>query len=499
VALLLLISVFVVATCGLIYELVAGTLASYLLGDSITQFSTIIGVYLFSMGIGSYLSKFFNRNLIGWFVQIEILVGFIGGISSSLLFLLFEQIESFRILLYLLVSLTGILVGLEIPLLMRILKDRYEFKDLVSRVFTFDYIGALLASLIFPMLLVPYLGLIKTSFFFGILNVSVALIVCLKFQHETRWAAYLKSVSVLIIILLLLGFVFSEKIMSFSESMSFSDKVIFSKSSPYQRIVLTKGNREISLFLNGNLQFSSADEYRYHEALVHPGLQAVKNPKRVLVLGGGDGLAVREILKYPGLEVIKLVDLDKEITHLFSSNPMLTDLNKNSLQSNKVTIINADAFQWLKDNTEKFDFIAVDFPDPSSYSVGKLYTNTFYKVLFKALNNDGIVVVQSTSPFVAPKSFWCINNTLQSVGFHTIPYHTYVPSFGDWGYIMALKHPEYKIPNDFIADLRFINRSTFSEMINFPKDIPKLSTEVNRLNNQVLVNYFENEWSTYLR
>jgi spermidine synthase len=216
IPILLLLSVFVVATCGLIYELVAGTLASYLLGDSVTQFSTIIGVYLFSMGIGSYLSKFFNRNLIGWFIQIEILVGFIGGTSSSILFLLFEQVESFRILLYLLVSLTGTLVGLEIPLLMRILQGRFEFKDLVSQVFTFDYIGALLASIIFPLLLVPKLGLIKTSFFFGILNVLVALIVTVKFEKETAWAKYLKASSLATLALLLAGFVFSEKIMSFS-------------------------------------------------------------------------------------------------------------------------------------------------------------------------------------------------------------------------------------------------------------------------------------------
>jgi spermidine synthase len=287
--------------------------------------------------------------------------------------------------------------------------------------------------------------------------------------------------------------------MSFSESMSYSDKIIFSKSSPYQRIVLTKGNRDIRLFLNGNLQFSSADEYRYHEALIHPGLQAVKNPQRVLVLGGGDGLAVREILKYPGLKDITLVDLDKEITHLFSSNPILTDLNKHSLESPKVKVINADAFQWLKNNKEKFDFIAVDVPDPSTYSVGKLYTSTFYKVLFKSLAEEGVVIVQSTSPFVAPKSFWCINNTLEAVGFHTIPYHTYIPSFGDWGYIMAMKHQSYIIPDTFINDLRFINKSTFSEMINFPKDVPKLSTEVNKLNNQVLVNYFEDEWAAYLQ
>jgi spermidine synthase len=497
--LLLLLSVFVVATCGLIYELIAGTLASYLLGDSVTQFSIIIGVYLFSMGIGSYLSKFFNKNLIGWFVQIEILIGFVGGISSSLLFLLFDQIESFRFLLYGLVSLTGILVGLEIPLLMRILKDEYEFKDLVSKVFTFDYIGALLASVIFPLLLVPYLGLVKTSFFFGILNVVVALIVAIRFKHKTGWFVYLRTTSVIIILLLLLGFVFSEKIMSISESLAYADKVIYSKSSPYQRIVLTRGNRDMRLFLNGNLQFSSADEYRYHEALIHPGLQALENPKRVLVLGGGDGLAVREILKYNSIDSIVLVDLDPAMTKLFSANEMLIHLNQNSLHSSKLKIVNADAFQWLKNNKQTFDFIAVDFPDPSTYSIGKLYSNTFYRELLKSLSCRGIVIIQATSPYVAPKSFWCVNSTLQNAGFKTVPFHAFVPSFGDWGYIMAMKEREYKVPQNFVPGLRFINAQTFRDMMDFPKDMAPVTTEINKLNNQVLVHYFEDEWKTYLQ
>src|SRR5689334_11448488 len=144
---LLLASVFAIATCGLIYELIAGTLASYLLGDSVTQFSTIIGAYLFSMGIGSWLSRYLGGPLLKWFIRLEILVGLVGGFSAPLLFVLFEYVTSFRLMLYGLVGLTGILVGLEIPLLMRILENRYEFKDLVSRVFTVDYIGALLASL----------------------------------------------------------------------------------------------------------------------------------------------------------------------------------------------------------------------------------------------------------------------------------------------------------------------------------------------------------------
>jgi spermidine synthase len=200
--LLLLASAFVVSTCGLVYELISGTLASYLLGDSVTQFSTVIGVYLFSMGIGSYLSKYVRRNLTAVFIKVEILIGLVGGFSAALLFTLFEHVSSFRILLYLLVSLTGILVGLEIPLLMRILKNELEFKDLVSKIFTFDYVGALLASLLFPLVLVPHLGLIRSSFLFGLFNVAVALGTIQVFRHEVPWMRTLRASAIAALLIL---------------------------------------------------------------------------------------------------------------------------------------------------------------------------------------------------------------------------------------------------------------------------------------------------------
>ncbi|MFD1255263.1 polyamine aminopropyltransferase [Mucilaginibacter terrae] len=495
---LLLISVFVVATCGLIYELIAGTLASYLLGDSVTQFSTIIGVYLFSMGIGSWVSKYFEKNIIYWFIQLEILVGIVGGTSSTILFLVFESVASFRIILYSLVGLTGILVGLEIPLLMRILKDRYEFKDLVSRVFTFDYIGALLASLVFPLLLIPYLGLVKTSYLVGILNISVALMVCLNFKKEIKAATYLQTSAIISIIGLLVGFVYANNITSYAESLTYTDTIIYSKSTPYQRIILTKKGKVLRLFLNGNLQFSSDDEYRYHEALVHPALQALPYAKNVLIMGGGDGLAVREILRYPQIRSVTLVDLDKGMTTLFKSNSILLSLNKRSLLSPKVTVINADAFTWIRAQKRKYDFIVVDFPDPSNYSVGKLYTNAFYKLAKGVLSPNGIMVVQSTSPYVAPKSFWTVDKTLRSVGLHTIPYHNFVPSFGEWGYIMATQGQPYVKPKYFLPGMKFISTGSLNQMLYFPPDMAKVETEVNKLNNQALVKYFEDEWAAVL-
>lgn len=488
---LLLLTVFVIATCGLIYELVAGTLASYLLGDSVRQFSTIIGTYLFSMGIGSWLSRFLEGNLLKWFIRIEIIVGFVGGISAMLLFALFDHAASFGVLLYGFVCLTGILVGLEIPLLMRILKNNYAFKDLVSQVFTFDYIGALLASIIFPLLLIPHLGLIRTSLFFGLLNVAVAFFILIRFD-ETR--AYRKSFFSAIgffTLIMLAGFVYAEKLMTYTEAASFGDPVIFSKSTPYQRIVITRSNKDIRLYLNSNLQFSSLDEYRYHEALVHPAMQALPNAKHVLVMGGGDGLAIRELLKYPQIESITLVDLDPAMTRLFTENGILRNLNSGAFLSPKVKVVNTDAFNWVKSQKTNYDFIIADFPDPSNFSVGKLYTLSFYKEVHRLLSEKGLLVVQSTSPFVARKSFWCVAHTVAAAGMHVIPYHSYVPSFGEWGYVMASKTYNWNRYGVLPAGLRYINSETLKDITRFPADMSELATDTNRLNNQVLVHYFE--------
>jgi spermidine synthase len=170
---LLYLNVLVVATCGLIYELLAGTLASYLLGDSVTQFSLVIGIYLSAMGVGAWLSKFIWKQLAACFIEVELAVALVGGFSAPLLFVAFGSIDWFRPLLFSFVFVIGTLVGLELPLLMRLLKEHVEFDDLVSRVLTFDYIGALLASLLFPIFLVPHLGLVRTSLVFGILNAAV--------------------------------------------------------------------------------------------------------------------------------------------------------------------------------------------------------------------------------------------------------------------------------------------------------------------------------------
>ncbi len=522
----LLASVFVVAACGLVYELAAGALASYLLGDSILQFSTVIGTYLFAMGIGSYLSRFFERQLIAHFLRIELMVGVVGGLMPAALFALHATATpSFRFALYAMVLLVGVLVGLEIPLVMRILHSQLRgdrttsggsnsgsnrgsyigsnrganegaqqgLKNLVSQVLTFDYLGALAVSIAFPLLLVPHLGLIRTGVLFGLLNVGVAGWALCLFRSQLRTHAAHAVACFLSAAALFAAGAGADRITTWAEDRFYADSVLFSETSPYQRVVVTSGKGGVRLFLNGNLQFHSRDEYRYHEALVHPAMSGHGAPKKVLVLGGGDGMAVREVLKYASVEEVTLVELDPHMTRLFSEQPLLRTLNADALRSPKLRIVNADAFAWLETNAASFDVIVVDFPDPTNFSIGKLYTSSFYKLLDEHLSASGYAVIQTTSPLVARRSFWTVATTLEAVGLTATPYHAHVPSFGEWGFILASRRP-YRSPPSLPQGMKFLSLDGLPALFNFPPDMARVPTEVNRLSNQVLVQTFEAEW-----
>ncbi len=446
------------------------------------------------MGVGSWLSRFIGRGLAARFVMIELMVAVVGGFSSTLLFLAFAYTDSFRLVLYSLVMVIGIFVGLEIPLLMRILRDRLEFKDVVANVLTFDYLGALGASLLFPIVLVPRVGLVRAALLFGLVNAAVALWSVWLFRdvlaHRRRWLA---GACVAVLMALGPGKAGAEKLTRTAEADIYADPVVFATTSPYQRIVLTAWRDDLRLFLNGHLQFSSRDEYRYHEALVHPGLAALPGARRVLVLGGGDGLAVREVLRYPDVREVVLVDLDPEMTRLFSTHRVLTGLNGGALRDPRVRIVNRDAFVWLGENREMFDFVVADFPDPSNYAVGKLYTTAFYRLLSRSLSRDGLFVVQSTSPMFARTAFWSIAATVRAAGFGTWPYHLYVPSFGEWGFILAGRGT-YAPPTELPRGLRYLTPEGVPQLFHFPTDMRPVPARPNRLDDQVLVRYYDQEW-----
>ena len=499
---ILILSVFVVASCGLAYELIAGALSSYLLGDSILQFSTIIGCYLFAMGVGAHFSKYVkDDDVLARFIDIELAVGLIGGVSAALLFMTFSWMTApFRTLLYVLVFMVGALVGMEVPLVMRALNARQtEFNELVSRVLTFDYLGALAVSLLFPLVLAPYLGLVRTGFLFGMLNVAVAFWTLHTFRNELAKVGGRVLRASTVMVLLVFGFALSDRMVQWGEHGLFGDEIVYSTTTPYQRLVITRWKDDLRLYINGNLQFSSRDEYRYHEALVHPALQALPWARSVLVLGGGDGLALREILRYPNIKSVTLVDLDPAMTAAFKTRPELVKLNGGSLSDPRVKVINSDAAIWLQESTDMFDAAIVDFPDPSSFALGKLYSVPFYGMVKKHVAANGLVVVQSTSPFFAPHAFWTIDATLRDVGMKTYPYHAYVPSFGEWGFVLASPQQQYAPPASYRLPMRYLNADTTREMFAFPPDMQRIDMAPNRLNTQSLVREFEQDWRRVIR
>jgi len=499
---ILILSVFVVASCGLAYELIAGALASYLLGDSILQFSTIIGCYLFAMGVGAHFSKYIqDRDLLARFVDIELAVGLIGGLTAALLFLSFSWMAGpFRTLLYVLVFLIGALVGMEVPLVMRVLNARQtEFSELVSRVLTFDYLGALAVSLLFPLVLAPHLGLVRSGFLFGMLNIGVALWTIHTFRNELTKVGTRLLRAATILCILISGFALSERMVYWGEHGLYGDEIIYATTTPYQRLVITRWKDDLRLYINGNLQFSSRDEYRYHEALVHPALQTLPWARSVLILGGGDGLALREVLRYTNIQHVTLVDLDPAMTEAFTKRDELVKLNHGSFSDPRVQVVNADAAIWLQHNQAMFDAVIIDFPDPSSFALGKLYSVPFYGIVKKHVSEHGLIVVQSTSPFFAPHAYWTIDATLREVGLHTFPYHLYVPSFGEWGFVIATPQSDYAIPQTYRLPMRYLTGETTHEMFVFPPDMQRLPMEPNRLDTQSLVREFEQDWRGVIR
>ena len=498
----LILSVLIVASCGLGYELISSALASYLLGDSILQFSSVIGCYLFAMGIGSWLSKYVrDEDVLNRFIDVELLVALLGGVSAAVLFLVFAWLSApFRAALYVGVFVIGLMVGMEIPLVMRVFNQRKaEFREIVSRVLTFDYLGALAVSLVFPLLLAPKLGLLRTSFLFGIMNASVALWTTWLFRAELRRPGEKAIRAGVVIGFLGMGFIYSGSMTAWAEKGLYGDDVVHAETTQYQRLVVTRWHDDLRLYINGNLQFSSRDEHRYHEALVHPGLQALPWARNVLVLGGGDGLAVREILKYKNIEHVTLVDLDPAMTGLFSRSEPLVKLNQGSLKDPRVTVINDDAGRWLETHAEVYDYIVVDFPDPSNFGLGRLYSVPVYHLMARHLAENGYMVVQSTSPYFAPRSFWSVDATLKEAGLNTWPYHTYVPSFGDWGFILASKRRDYEPPTTITVPTRYLDPVTTRELFHFPADMPALAMPPNRLNEQSLVRYFDEDWRKVVR
>lgn len=494
----LLVSVLIISICALAYELIVATLSSYLLGDSVTQFSFTIGFFLFAMGIGALISRRIQSAELRWFIIVEISIGLFGGTSAIILNAVFASLDMYYTIIMLLISMIiGICVGLEIPLLTRIVVDRDQLSRALSDILSIDYIGSLLASLAFPTFLLPVLGVNQTAFLMGLLNIGVAGMLLYTFGHRLNinWKKRLWGVWVVVTGIMIMGSLFSVNIARFFEQQLYSAVIIYEEQTPMQRIIMTRGaGDDLRLFINGNIQFSSRDEYRYHEMLVHPVMSVARTHETVLVLGGGDGLVARELLKYDEVEHIIVVDLDPAITNLAKTYPLLVQVNENAMNDERVSVVNQDAFKYLEESNELYPVIIIDLPDPNNETLSKLYSTAFYKLVNQHLTRDGAFITQATSPYFARDAFWTIVETIEASDFQVLPLRTHVPSFGEWGFVMGtlVKPPEVKVPDGI--ELQFLTEEVLNSATQFDPDTERIPAQVNTLNTPILPRLYELSW-----
>ena len=503
----LLTSVVVVAACGLLYELIVGTLSSYLLGNSALHFSLTIGGFMSAMGLGSLLSRRIDGDPLVWFVGVELAIGAVGGAAAGLLYAAYTYTGAYHAAMAAVVLAIGVLVGLEIPLVARIL-DRAGRgrRDTVADVLAVDYLGALVAALAFPLLLLPSLGVLRTSFLTGLVNLAVVAACVGVFRRELgRRGAGVRAAlaTALVAAPLAAGAIGAPWLTSRFDLKLYRAPVLYSEQTPYQRIVVTQRGRgaaaDTRLFLDGALQFSTVDEHRYHEALVHPAMALAARRARVLVLGGGDGLAVREILKWPGVETVTLVDLDPAVTALARTHPAVRAANRDALADPRVALVHADAFAWVADGVDRFDVAVVDLPDPNHESLAKLYSRAFYARLAERLSAGGTVGVQATSPYFAREAYWGVVATAEAAGLHPEPYHAHVPSFGEWGFFVGSTHavrPD-RLELPAALELRFLSAEQFDTARRFPSDIGRVSAPVSTLDDPTVLRAYERGWARW--
>ena len=359
---ILKLCLFATGLSGIVAEYVLSTLATYFLGNSVLQWTMIVSIMLFSMGLGARLTKLMDGNLLEKFIWIEIGLSILASFVSLITYTVATYSLYTGFSIYALSIIIGLLIGMEIPLVIRI-NDQFEsLKINVSSMMENDYYGSLLGGMFFAFIGLPFLGLTYTPFVLGFVNYSVAIILLIVLWKDLGKPIKLRLslANTVVMILLFAGMLSANNIIAIGEEMRYKDRVIYSKQTKYQKLVITQSNEDYWLFINGNQQLSTVDEIMYHEPLVHPLLKLYPDPRNVLILGGGDGCAAREILKYDKVEKITLVDLDPQMTKIATEHPVLSEINQRAMEHEKITIINQDGYTYLENGAHYFDIIIID-------------------------------------------------------------------------------------------------------------------------------------------
>ncbi len=491
------------SSCGLAAELLLGTLASYLVGNQALAYGVAVGGFLAAMGLGAYFSRFVAQQvpphqvqsvLLTRFFWVELLVAPLTALLPLGLFVLFVVDGPVWLGLVLATLLLGLLAGMEVPLLTRLIELDNGVREALARVLALDYMGALVGSLVFPVVLLPLLGLFPSAAVIGAVPAWMVFGMGRVFPQLRGWRRRGWVMGVALLAFAPLALILSNQL----ENQLYGAPIINRQQSAYQRIVLTRYGTDVRLFLNGDLQLSTLDEYRYHEALVHPALAASGTPHHILLLGAGDGMALREILKWPQVKSVTVVELDPQVIDLARRYPALSEANAHAFDDPRVTVRYGDAFKLVQQLDRTFDVIMADFPDPDVDAIAKLYSLGFYRQLRTLLTPNGVFVTQASSPFFAPQAFACIDATLKAANFYSYPYTISVPSFGPWGFVLASPHAIAPATLTLPVSTRFLTPELLPTLFVLPGDITLAGVQVNRLSHPIIVRYQVNSrWAMY--
>jgi len=543
-SLLLGVAMFTMGGCGLAYEYTLSKIASDLLGNSMQQWAIIIALMLFFMGVGADLQQYIkDKKLISYLIYSQLILAVLGGFGTIAILFSFSLFPAHFVLIqYSLICVIGLMIGFEIPLLTRI--NQFYSKDVksnIARILKMDYIGALCGALFWVFLLTRHFTIVETGFIIGAITLITTILCLLLFQSKIQHVKSLWVICGLVLVSLAGGFSQAKDWTHHAEQYLYRDRIIFSETTKYQHIVITESpSKTVACYINGHLQFNSSDEYIYHENLVHPAMHIAPRAKNILILGGGDGLAAREILKYDQVESITLVDLDPAMTALAQKNEHFIHMNGDSLRHAKLTklknnalitaaeqtiyvpnqnsldptqndrvaevsILNIDAAKFVAQAPGKYDVIIIDFPDPNAIELSKLYSQHFYGLLRKKLAADGIFVQQSTSPTHAKEAYLCIGRTMESAGLAVLPYHDNVPSFGEWGWWIGGRNDRYtpdslreKITaiSDLQVETKYLTHSLIQASLAFGKgQLDSTQSDLNTITNPRVYSYYLQGWS----
>lgn len=482
------------SSVSLVLELMLITQASYLLGDHALATGVVVGTFLAAMGLGAWVSQFLATGpdpglaLLQWFLGVELALAPLCLLAPLGLFALFRLGGPVWLALVVFTVLVGALGGMEVPLLTRLLECGQQLRVALARVLALDYLGALVGALLFPLVLLPWLGLLPTAGLLALMPLVSCVVIAAVFPVGRLWRRSI-AVAVPVVALAGLGLVpLGDRI----EDGLYEDPVVSRIQSRHQRIVLTRRRDDLRLFLDGQLQFSSLDEYRYHEALVHPAMAWHGRPARVLLLGAGDGLALREVLRWPAVRQVDVLELDPAVAKLAREQPFLRRLNGASFEDARVRLVIGDAFERVRQLQGAYDVIIADFPDPATPALARLYSVTFYGRLLRRLAADGLLVTQASTPFFSPRVLASIQATLAELRLTTRPYGVDVPSFGPWGFVMAHRGPARPAPAVLPFQGRWIDQGQLQRLFPLSRDLalpPGERVLPNRLHRPVLADY----------